>query len=55
MKTLRLICCLVFFAWVVAPLVLIAAICCNEAEQTEIGDALFLIVRAIGGRNRLYP
>ncbi len=52
MNLIRLFFSLLVFALVIVPILAAAAICCDGSEQIEIGEGLFLIVRAIGGRKK---
>lgn len=53
MKTIRILAAITLFLWVIAPLLILAAIFCDHDEQTRIGDALAEIARAIGGGPQL--
>lgn len=52
MKTIRALAAFVLFFWMIVPILILAFCFCNEDEQSEIGDALFHITRAIGGRGK---
>lgn len=52
MKTIRALSACALFFWMVIPILILAALFCDESEQSQIGDALFHITRAIGGNTK---